>query len=107
MKTYVIVGNINGEKGILSNYETVDFWQSENEPFTVRYSTTANLSEDTTTLPTIALLFDSYAVGEYPCFEDVSTTPYNSRGRYTNDWLSVQTKLVRNKNANAVIFTLN
>ena len=58
------------------------------------------------TAPTIAVLFDDIAMGEYVTHEATRTSPFNVAGEYYNVFINCQTKLVRLKSANQVIFTL-
>lgn len=60
----------------------------------------------TSTAPTVAVLFDDMAMGEYVTHEATRTTPFNAAGEYYNVFMNYQGKLVRLKSANAVIFTL-
>ena len=60
----------------------------------------------TSTAPTVAVLFDDMAMGEYVTHEATRTTPFNAAGEYYNVFMNFQGKLVRLKSANAVIFTL-
>lgn len=60
----------------------------------------------TPTAPTIAVLFDDIAMGEYITHEATRTTPYNAAGEYYNVYMNYQGKLIRLKSANQVIFTL-
>lgn len=63
-------------------------------------------SAQVATAPTIAVLFDDIAMGEYITHEATRTTPYNAAGEYYNIFINFQGKLIRLKSANQVIFTL-
>lgn len=58
------------------------------------------------TAPTIAVLFDDIALGEYVTHEAARTSPFNVAGEYYNIFYNYQGKLIRLKSANQVIFTL-
>ena len=58
------------------------------------------------TAPTIAVLFDDIAMGEYITHEATRSTPFNVAGEYYNLYMNYQAKLIRLKSANQVIFTL-
>lgn len=58
------------------------------------------------TAPTIAVLFDDIAMGEYVTHEATRSTPFNVAGEYYNVYMNYQGKLIRLKSANQVIFTL-
>ena len=58
------------------------------------------------TAPTIAVLFDDIAMGEYITHEATRSTPFNVAGEYYNVYMNYQGKLIRLKSANQVIFTL-
>ena len=60
----------------------------------------------TATAPTIAVLFDDIAMGEYVTHEATRSTPFNVAGEYYNVYMNYQGKLIRLKSANAIIFTL-
>ena len=60
----------------------------------------------TATAPTIAVLFDDIAMGEYVTHEATRSTPFNVAGEYYNLYYNYQGKLIRLKSANQVIFTL-
>ena len=58
------------------------------------------------TAPTIAVLFDDIAMGEYITHEATRSTPFNVAGEYYNIYMNYQAKLIRLKSANQIIFTL-
>ena len=58
------------------------------------------------TAPTIAVLFDDIAMGEYVTHEATRSTPFNVAGEYYNIYMNYQGKLIRLKSANQIIFTL-
>lgn len=58
------------------------------------------------TAPTIAVLFDDIAMGEYVTHEATRSTPFNVAGEYYNVYMNYQGKLIRLKSANQIIFTL-
>ena len=60
----------------------------------------------TATAPTIAVLFDDMAMGEYVTHEATRSTPFNVAGEYYNVYMNYQGKLIRLKSANQIIFTL-
>ena len=60
----------------------------------------------TATAPTIAVLFDDIAMGEYVTHEATRSTPFNVAGEYYNLYYNYQGKMIRLKSANQVIFTL-
>ena len=60
----------------------------------------------TATAPTIAVLFDDIAMGEYVTHEATRSTPFNVAGEYYNIYYNYQGKLIRLKSANQIIFTL-
>lgn len=94
----------------LGEHESVSYWQDELMPFVVKTGGTqgdGSVSGETVSSPVVAILYDRFAIGEYLCHEAVRTTPFNAAGEYYNNWINVQTKYCRNKNANAVIFTLD
>lgn len=96
----------------LGDYEEIAFWQNQAKPFVVEYGGTYDpetetwTEEQSVTDSVVAVLNDRYAIGEWVTHYAVNSTPYNASGEYTNIWINGQVKDVRNKDANAVIFTL-
>lgn len=86
----------------LGDFEEVNYWQNSDTPYIVTHGEEGDLN----TLPIVAVAIDRFAAGEWVCHEAVNTTPYNAAGEYYNIWINVQTKYVRNADANAVIFEL-
>lgn len=73
------------------------------------YTQVTNFDDGTAqkaTAPTIAVLFDDIAMGEYVTHEATRSTPFNVAGEYYNVYMNYQGKLIRLKSANQVIFTL-
>lgn len=73
------------------------------------YTQVTNFDDGTAqkaTAPTIAVLFDDIAIGEYVTHEATRSTPFNVAGEYYNVYMNYQGKLIRLKSANQVIFTL-
>lgn len=73
------------------------------------YTQVTNFDDSTAqkaTAPTIAVLFDDIAMGEYVTHEATRSTPFNVAGEYYNVYMNYQGKLIRLKSANQVIFTL-
>ena len=73
------------------------------------YTEVSNFDDGTAqkaTAPTIAVLFDDIAMGEYITHEATRTSPFNVAGEYYNVFINFQGKLIRLKSANQVIFTL-
>ena len=73
------------------------------------YTEVTNFDDNTAqvaTAPTIAVLFDDIAMGEYVTHEATRTSPFNVAGEYYNVFINFQGKLIRLKSANQVIFTL-
>ena len=94
---------------LLDNYVDVPYWQCEDFPLQVQAVDPDDASdepEEVLSPKTICVLFDRFALMEYLCFESMEASPYNASGRYYNNFLNVQAKLVSNTNANLVIFTI-
>ena len=73
------------------------------------YTEITNFDDNITqvpTAPTIAVLFDDIAMGEYITHEATRSTPFNVAGEYYNVYMNYQGKLIRLKSANQIIFTL-
>lgn len=56
--------------------------------------------------PVVGVLCDKFSVMEFLDQESLDATPYNARTQTWNYWYNVSEKLIRNDNANFVVFTL-
>lgn len=99
----------NPEYNKLDNYVTVNYWQNAEDDISISaniaYNESAGHGEGDTSSNVIAVLFDEFAVGEYLRSQSLDVTPYNSRGKYWDYWLNVETELINNPFANTVVFT--
>lgn len=94
----------NPDYNSLDDYVTVNYWQTATKDMFVSYDTN-QISGYAAGANVIAMLFDEYAVAEYLRSQTMDVTPYNSRGKYWNYWLNVETELINNPFANTVVFT--
>lgn len=98
----------NPDYNKLDDYVTVNYWQNAADDISIsadiKYNEDAGHTTDTSS-NVIGVLFDEYAVGEYLHSQTVDATPYNSRGKYWNYWLNVETELINNPFANTIVFT--
>lgn len=97
------------------NFETVNFWQSQENPTAV--SATPNILDVTTgqsktatasvTIPyVVGAIFDEEACGVMPQFNYASTTPFNSAGGYYNMFYHWRFNSYVDFTENAVLFIL-
>ena len=91
---------------LLEDYVNVPYWQNEDTPLQVNDVDPLDDTKEITSPKTVAVVFDRFALMEYLVFEHMLATPLNARGEYYNNWMNVQTKFIKNKNANLVIFTI-
>lgn len=104
---YINTSEYNPQYSLIEKYEDVPFWQSEATPMKVEGKTELTEGTSVTVDNVIALIVDEFAMMEFVCHEQMHTSPFNARGEYYDNWLNVQTKLIRNYDANSVLFTLN
>ena len=103
---YVKSVNFHPENAVIpTGYEEVPNWGDESHPLQVTTKNSGG-NANVQTAPVVALLADKWAMGEYVEHSAVRTTPYNAAGEYYNEYLNYQLKLVRNKYANTIAFTL-
>lgn len=96
-------------------YETVTYWQAINNEEQISVNQ-GNLQNDgtvgaakdiTITTPILAVMMDEDACGVTITNYEMSSTPYNSAGRYSNIWYSFEDRYWRDDTEKCVIFTLD
>ena len=99
----------------LSENETVNFWQSISTPDTIKITPTylkatgvvgAHASA-INQANVIGVIFDREAIGISTYAEEMSVTPYNSRGRYWNIWSSFTDRYWNDFTENGVVLLLD
>ena len=99
----------------LADNETVNFWQSINTPDTVNITPTYLLPDGSiqqhdsniSQANVIGVIFDREAIGISTFNEEMSVTPYNSRGHYWNIWSSFTDRYWNDFTENGVVLLLD
>ena len=99
----------------LADNETVNFWQSIDEPDSINITPTYLLPAGTLQQHTAAIeqanvigvIFDREAIGISTYAEEMSVTPYNSRGRYWNIWSSFTDRYWNDFTENGIVLLLD
>lgn len=99
----------------MANNETVNFWQNIDEPdaisITPSYITPAGVVKQHETNieknNVFGVIFDKEAVGISTFGEEMSVTPYNSRGRYYNMWWNFTDRYWNDFTENGVVLLLD
>lgn len=96
------------------NFERVNYWQDIKEPTKVNIkpaildTATGEMKNGVQTeIPyVLGVLFDEEAVGVMPQFDEATSTPYNSAGRYYNMFMHWQFRSYVDYTENGVLFIL-
>lgn len=90
----------------LDAYQTVNFWQSAQDP---SYIMVERASDGAQVIKThiVAILYDRDALGMHKRDEDVLTTPVNAKGLYYNTFYHQMELWFNDTSENFVYFTLN
>lgn len=99
----------------LADNETVNFWQNINKPDSINIKPTCLLPDGTlkeqaseiNQANVVGVIFDREAVGITTYAEEMSVTPYNSRGRYWNIWSSFTDRYWNDFTENGVVLLLD
>lgn len=97
MNARVLADTFNDQRAEYADFESVNFWQSAKTPASINIKpaylkvsdgTIIEASDAVSQAGIIGVIFDRDALGVTIMNEETSTTPYNSRGRYWNTWMS-------------------
>lgn len=90
-------------------YQMLNFWQSATSPYAIDIepATPEGKGEEVQINNIVAAIYDRDAMGIYKMEEEVSTTPYNSAGRYYNTFWHNKELWFNDLGENFVMFTLN
>lgn len=99
----------------LADNETVNFWQDINAPDSISITPTYLLAtgaiqqhaSNISQANVIGVIFDREAIGISTYAEEMSVTPYNSRGRYWNIWSSFTDRYWNDFTENGVVLLLD
>lgn len=96
--------------------ETVNFWQSIEKPDQIQAKpcylkeadgTVITAAQNVTQANVFAVMMDEEAAGMNIFNYELSSTPYNARGRYNNLWWSFNERYFNDFTENAVVFLLD
>lgn len=90
----------------LNNYETINFWQSPENPMNLKAAnleTGAEYSGE----KIVACLFDRDALGVYQMDEEVLTSGLNPRGAYYNTFYHILKNMYFDRSESFLVFNLN
>lgn len=99
----------------IKNFESVEFWQNENDPSAIKVTPaipdTTDPSEQTAgttvNLPyVLGMIFDEDAILTDYQFEDANTTPLEARKRFRNVWYTFSKNAINDFTENAVLFIM-
>lgn len=99
----------------LADNETVNFWQNINDPDSIAITPTylrpsGVVQEHESAIEqanVIGVIFDREAVGISTYAEEMSVTPYNSRGKYWNIWSSFTDRYWNDFTENGIVLLLD
>lgn len=97
MNARVLADTFNEQRAEYADFESVNFWQSALTPDSINIKpaylkvsdgTVIEASDAVSQAGIIGVIFDRDALGVTIMNEETSVTPYNSKGRYWNTWMS-------------------
>lgn len=91
----------------LNNYETMNFWQSQESVDKIDVNKASAPSTEVKGANIVGFMYDRDALGTYQKEEDVLTTPVNAAGRYYNTFYHMKQLWFNDLSENGIIFTLN
>lgn len=99
----------------LADNETVNFWQNIDSPDSISITpsylaangTIATASSNVAQSNVFGVIFDREAIGISTFGEEMSATPYNARGRYTNLWWNFTDRYWNDFTENGVVLLLD
>lgn len=90
----------------LTGFTKLNFWQSEQTPYTIKVEKPSTGAE-VTVENIVAVIHDRDAMGIYQEYEDILTTPVNAAGMYYNQYWHRKDGRMLDTSENLVYFTLN
>lgn len=99
----------------LADNETVNFWQNIDSPDSISITpsylgadgTIKTASDNVAKSNVFGVIFDREAIGISTFGEEMSATPYNARGRYTNLWWNFTDRYWNDFTENGVVLLLD
>ena len=99
----------------MMDYDTINFWQDPKNPASINATVTAfnentgavqnNLTADIDNV--VGVIFDRDAMGVTLMNEATYQTPFNARGRYTNQWFHRAVKWWNDFTENSVVLVMD
>lgn len=99
----------------LADNETVNFWQNIDKPDAISITPSYLAADGTIATATanvqksnvFGVIFDREAIGISTFGEEMSATPYNARGRYTNIWWNFTDRYWNDFSENGIVLLLD
>lgn len=111
MRTNVEWNAFHADRVALGQNHVIPHWISPKDPYKVMVRVDKNMDDDNPAYQDVeidcllGIMFDKKAAGTYRHNEEVATTPYNARGRYTNTFWHEDNLWFNDLGEQAVIFT--
>ena len=113
VESNVLSTTFNEDDLKLMEREEVTFWQNPASPASINIDASFTKADGTIDNAVVnnslvlGVLFDREAAGITLIGEEMSTSPYNNRGKYYNIFFDFETRYYNDNFENAVVFTLN
>lgn len=113
VESNVLSTTFNEDDLKLMEREEVTFWQNPASPASINIDASFTKTDGTiddvavNTNLVLGVLFDREAAGVTQIGEEMTTSPYNNRGKYYNIFFDFETRYYNDNFENAVVFALN
>lgn len=115
IRSLVLSSTFNEDLLQMMDYDTINFWQDPKNPASINATVTAfnentgavqnNLTADIDNV--VGVIFDRDAMGVTLMNEATYQTPFNARGRYTNQWFHRAVKWWNDFTENSVVLVMD
>ena len=115
IRSLVLSSTFNEDLLSMMDYDTINFWQDPKNPASINATVTAfnentgavqnNLTADIDNV--VGVIFDRDAMGVTLMNEATYQTPFNARGRYTNQWFHRAVKWWNDFTENSVVLVMD
>ena len=115
IRSMVLSSTFNQDLLQMLDYDTINFWQNPNDPAEINATVTA-FDETTGTVKdnlsassgeVVGVIFDRDALGVTRMNEATYQTPFNARGRYTNQWFHRVVKWWNDFTENSIVLVMD